>query len=132
MPSLSRRAALGGGLLAAAAAGGAGGYEFLRAGGEPWSSPRHRGARVTAVAAASPAVPTSAVWSLVRGVRDIPTQLTCGRDDHFAEATRRLLRGLRRTSSAETLGGIPPGCHDAAFRRRMLPDQMRFFGRHFT
>jgi hypothetical protein len=87
--------------------------------------------RVAAVAAVSPAMPASAVRSLVTRLKGIPLHVTCGRYDPFAEATRKLLSGLHNTSAAEISGGIFAGCHDSAFRRRMLAGQIPFLGRHF-
>jgi hypothetical protein len=86
--------------------------------------------RVTVVAAASPALRTAAVPSLAAGLADVPTHLSCGRDDPYASVTADLLSRLRRRPGSEAAGGIFAGCHDSAFRRRMLPEQLPFLGRH--
>ncbi|MCO5972275.1 alpha/beta hydrolase [Actinoallomurus soli] len=88
--------------------------------------------RVAAVAAASPALSGGDVTALAGGLGRVPASLTCGRDDAFAIPTKDLLARLRAARRAEVTGGIHPGCHDAAFRRRMLPDQIAFLGRHLA
>ncbi|MEV5749215.1 hypothetical protein AB0L00_15480 [Actinoallomurus sp. NPDC052308] len=88
--------------------------------------------RVAAVAAASPALSGADVTTLARTLGGVPASLTCGRDDPFASPTRDLLARLRAARRADVTGGIHPGCHDAAFRRRMLPDQVAFLGRHLS
>jgi predicted esterase len=86
--------------------------------------------RVAVVAAASPALAPSDPGSLAGRLSAIPASLSCGRDDGFSVPTRDLLNRLRRAHRAEVTGGIFAGCHDAAFRRRMLPRQLAFLGRH--
>ncbi|WP_433189138.1 hypothetical protein [Actinoallomurus sp. CA-150999] len=88
--------------------------------------------RVAAVAAASPALTRSDDATLAPALAGVPASLTCGRDDPFAAPTRDLLARLRRAGRAEVTGGIHAGCHDAAFRRRMLPDQVAFLARHLS
>jgi dienelactone hydrolase len=88
--------------------------------------------RVAAVAAASPALTRSDDAALAPALARIPASLTCGRDDPFAAPTRDLLARLRAAGRTEITGGIHPGCHDAAFRRRMLPDQVAFLARHLS
>jgi pimeloyl-ACP methyl ester carboxylesterase len=85
--------------------------------------------RVGAVAAASPALSQSDTTALPVGLKDIPASLTCGRDDPLSDPTAKLLARLRGRQ-AEATGGIYAGCHDSAFRRRMLPAQIAFLGRH--
>jgi hypothetical protein len=85
--------------------------------------------RVGAVAAASPALSQSDTTALPVGLKDIPASLTCGRDDPLSDPTAKLLARLRGRR-AEATGGIYAGCHDSAFRRRMLPAQIAFLGRH--
>ncbi|GAA0344701.1 esterase family protein [Actinoallomurus spadix] len=89
-------------------------------------------ARVAAVAAASPALSGADVTALARTLGAVPASLTCGRDDAFATPAKNLLARLRAARRAEVTGGIHPGCHDAAFRRRMLPAQIEFLGRHLS
>jgi dienelactone hydrolase len=88
--------------------------------------------RVRAVAAASPALAQADLAPLAGGLSRVATSLTCGRDDAFNVPTRDLLTRLRRARGAEVTGGIHPGCHDSAFRRRMLPLQLPFLGRHLA
>ncbi|WP_460348919.1 alpha/beta hydrolase [Actinoallomurus acanthiterrae] len=88
--------------------------------------------RVAAVAAASPALTRSDDAAPAPALAGVPASLTCGRDDPFAAPTRDLLARLRRAGRAEVTGGIHAGCHDAAFRRRMLPDQVAFLARHLS
>lgn len=86
--------------------------------------------KVAVVAAASPALSATGVSALATGLGKTPAHLTCGRDDPFAEVTADLLGRLRKRPGAEATGGIFAGCHDSAFRRRMLPGQLPFLGRH--
>jgi pimeloyl-ACP methyl ester carboxylesterase len=86
--------------------------------------------RVAVVAAASPALAPSDPASLAEGLSSVPASLTCGRDDAFADPTSDLLERLRRAHRVDVTGGIFAGCHDAVFRRRMLPGQLAFLGRH--
>ncbi len=88
--------------------------------------------RVAVVAAASPALAGSDVRPLATGLQGIPASLTCGRDDAFAPATKELLDRLHAAGRADVTGGIHAGCHDSAFRRRMLPGQLPFLGRHLA
>jgi len=87
---------------------------------------------VRVVAAASPALSQPDLAPLAGKLTDIPVSLTCGADDAFNVPTRDLLTRLRRVPGADVTGGIFPGCHDAVFRRRMLPGQLPYLGRHLT
>lgn len=87
--------------------------------------------RTAAVAATSPAITRASARTYARGLTGIAVWAGCGRDDSFAGPTEELLATLRR-QRANPVGGIYPGCHDSAFRRRMLADQMTFFGAHLA
>ncbi|MFN8074301.1 MAG: alpha/beta hydrolase-fold protein [Kineosporiaceae bacterium] len=97
--------------------------------------------RISAVAASSPALFTSAGeasrgafdgdddwrrWGdLLGGPRpDVPTQVLCGADDPFADATRAY---VSRTPG--TAGGVVAGRHDNGFWRWSAPRQIEFLGR---
>ncbi|MFD0899720.1 twin-arginine translocation signal domain-containing protein [Actinomadura sediminis] len=84
-------------------------------------------ARVAAVVATSPAVDDTDARSYARRLTGIPVWAGCGDHDSFAEPTEELLATLR-DAGERPQGGIYPGCHDAAFRRRMLPRQLPFLG----
>jgi len=100
--------------------------------GALWFAASSAPGRIAAVAAVSPALSRSDLTPLSTNLAGIPASLTCGRDDAFADSTRDLLARLRATRRADVSGGITPGCHDAAFRRRMLPAQLSFVGRHLA
>jgi pimeloyl-ACP methyl ester carboxylesterase len=87
---------------------------------------------VSVVAVASPALSQSDTVALPTKLRGIPASLTCGRDDAFSDPTAKLLTRLRRDGQAPVTGGIFAGCHDTAFRRRMLPRQLTFLGEHLA
>ncbi|MGH3373482.1 MAG: alpha/beta hydrolase [Actinoallomurus sp.] len=87
---------------------------------------------VRVVAAASPALSPADLAPLAGKLTGVPASLTCGGDDAFNIPTRDLLARLRRARGADVAGGIFPGCHDSAFRRRMLPRQLPFLGRHLA
>ena len=87
-------------------------------------------ARVAVVAAASPALSQSDTVALPAKLAGIPASLTCGRDDQLSDLTAKLLARLRDGGRTEVTGGIFAGCHDTAFRRRMLPRQIPFLGTH--
>lgn len=84
------------------------------------------------MAVASPALSQPDTTALPAKLRGIPVSLTCGRDDAFSDPTAKLLARLRDDSRAQVTGGLFAGCHDAAFRRRMLPRQIPFLGEHLT
>lgn len=86
--------------------------------------------RVPVVAAASPALSSPDLAPLGSKLTGVAVSLTCGADDAYNVPTRDLLARLRRARGAEISGGIFPGCHDAAFRRRMLARQLPFLGQH--
>ncbi|WP_184941018.1 dienelactone hydrolase family protein [Planomonospora venezuelensis] len=83
--------------------------------------------KVAAVAAASPAV--TAAQAPLRELVEIPLWLGCGERDEWAPQTETMLKGLKALG-ATAEGGISRGCHDAAYRRRVLPDQLAFLARH--
>jgi pimeloyl-ACP methyl ester carboxylesterase len=85
---------------------------------------------VPVVAAASPALSSPDLAPLGGKLTGVAVSLTCGADDAYNVPTSDLLARLRRTRGADVTGGIFPGCHDAAFRRRMLPRQLPFLGQH--
>jgi dienelactone hydrolase len=89
-----------------------------------------RPGRVAAVVATSPALASADLPELAGRLSGVPASLSCGRDDPFAKPTKDLLGRLRAAKRAEVTGGIHAGCHDSAFRRRMLPGQVAFLGRH--
>jgi pimeloyl-ACP methyl ester carboxylesterase len=84
------------------------------------------------VAAASPALSPPDLAQLPSKLTGVAASLTCGGDDAFSVPTRDLLTRLRRARGADVTGGIFPGCHDSAFRRRMLPRQLPFLGQHLA
>lgn len=86
---------------------------------------------VAAVAATSPAITTSTARSYARRLTAVPTWAACGSSDAFAGPTQDLLSALRAGGGRHE-GGIYPGCHDAVFRRRMLPRQLAFLGAHLA
>ncbi|WP_246485996.1 alpha/beta hydrolase [Kribbella qitaiheensis] len=59
-------------------------------------------------------------------LEDIALRIDCGRDDPFAGATEDLRAEVRAD------GGLQAGLHTAGYWRRMLPDQLRFFGRKLS
>lgn len=83
--------------------------------------------RVSAVSATSPAI--SAAEAPMGGLAKLPVWLSCGESDPLAPETVAMLANLRRRG-ATVEGGISPGCHDAAFRRRMLASQLSFMNRY--
>jgi pimeloyl-ACP methyl ester carboxylesterase len=87
---------------------------------------------VRVVAAASPALSQTDLAPLAGKLTGVAASLTCGEDDAFNVPTRDLLIRLRRARGADVTGGIFPGCHDSAFRRRMLPRQLPLLGRHLA
>lgn len=87
---------------------------------------------VRVVAAASPALSQTDLAPLAGKLTGVAASLTCGRDDAFNVPTRDLLTRLRRARGADVTGGISAGCHDSTFRRRMLPRQLPFLGRHLA
>ncbi|MEV5824596.1 twin-arginine translocation signal domain-containing protein [Spirillospora sp. NPDC052242] len=88
-------------------------------------------ARVAAVVATSPAIDDTDARTYARRLTGIPVWAACGSHDSFAEPTERLLATLR-DAGEHPEGGIYPGCHDAAFRRKMLPHQLPFLGPRLT
>ncbi|WP_051300179.1 alpha/beta hydrolase [Actinomadura rifamycini] len=88
-------------------------------------------ARVAAVVATSPAIDDAKARAYARRLTGIPVWAACGSHDSFADPTERLLASLR-DAGEDPEGGIYAGCHDAAFRRKMLPRQLPFLGRHLT
>ncbi|GGV10060.1 hypothetical protein GCM10010182_32300 [Actinomadura cremea] len=89
----------------------------------------HGRSRVAAVVATSPAIDDTAARSYARRLAGIPVWAGCGDHDSFADPTRELLATLR-DAGGRPEGGIYPGCHDAAFRRKMLPRQLAFLAPH--
>jgi dienelactone hydrolase len=87
---------------------------------------------IPVVAAASPALSQADLAPLARKLTGVAASLTCGADDAFNAPTRDLLTRLRRERAADVTGGIFPGCHDSAFRRRMLPRQLPFLGHYLA
>jgi pimeloyl-ACP methyl ester carboxylesterase len=87
--------------------------------------------RTAAVVATSPAITRASARSYARGLAGIPVWAGCGRSDSLAGPTEELLAALR-DANANPAGGIYPGCHDSAFRRRMLMQQMTFLGTHLA
>ncbi|MQA98558.1 MAG: hypothetical protein GEV11_29695 [Streptosporangiales bacterium] len=83
--------------------------------------------RVAAVVATSPAIIAESASAYAGRLRGIPVWAGCGSSDGFAGATEELLAELRDRGE-RPMGGIFPGCHDAVFRRRMLPRQLDFLG----
>lgn len=83
--------------------------------------------RIAALVATSPAITSESAAAYAARLRDIPVWAGCGSSDGFAGATEDLLTALRE-AGAKPEGGISPGCHDAVFRRRMLPEQLAFLG----
>ncbi|GLY73353.1 hypothetical protein Airi01_016200 [Actinoallomurus iriomotensis] len=88
--------------------------------------------RVAVVAATSPAISHDDAVAFSRSVARIPVSVTCGRDDALSIPAKTLLDRLRLAKTAEVTGGIYAGCHDAVFRRRVLPAQIAFLGRHLV
>jgi esterase/lipase superfamily enzyme len=133
------------------------GYQVGRVGLTGWSmggygalllAARLGAARVAAVAASSPAIFASydeahAANSLafdnaadfaVNNVSDhldtlkrLPVMIDCGSSDPFAAQDALLRRRLGHPP-----GGISAGCHDQAFWRRHMPEQLAFLGAHLT
>jgi pimeloyl-ACP methyl ester carboxylesterase len=86
-------------------------------------------ARTAAVVATSPAITGSSARTYAARLAGIPLWAGCGSSDSFAGPTEELLAALKR-AGGRPAGGIYPGCHDAAFRRRMLSRQLTFLGTH--
>jgi dienelactone hydrolase len=105
-------------------------------------------ARVTAVAACSPAVFGSYADAIAANpqsfdspadfaandiqspaalgaLRRMPVRIDCGDDDPFAPLDTAL-----RAELGDPPGGISPGCHDQAFWRRLIPAELAFLGHH--
>ncbi|GAA2433249.1 hypothetical protein GCM10010191_54270 [Actinomadura vinacea] len=59
-------------------------------------------------------------------LRGVPVRVDCGNSDPFAPMVEQL-RGRLRPA-----GGMSKGCHDGAFWRARLPDQLDFLGRHLA
>ncbi|MBE1530806.1 alpha/beta hydrolase [Actinomadura algeriensis] len=87
--------------------------------------------KVAALVATSPAINDSDARRYGRRLTGIPTWAGCGDHDSFADPTKELLATLR-DAGEQPEGGIYSGCHDAAFRRKMLPRQLAFLGPHLT
>ncbi|MFB9834510.1 hypothetical protein [Actinoallomurus acaciae] len=88
--------------------------------------------RVAVVVATSPALSRDDAVAFSRSVARIPVSVTCGRDDALSIPAKTLLDRLRAARAADVTGGIYAGCHDSVFRRRMLPAQIPFLGRHLV
>ncbi|MEI5674867.1 MULTISPECIES: alpha/beta hydrolase [unclassified Nocardioides] len=102
-------------------------------------------ARVTGVAAASPALWTDADDASGTGFADaeeyerysvmgrqadlagIPVRLDCGTGDPFYRATEEYAEGF--PDDADVTATFEPGAHDGGYWRRVLPDQLDFLGR---
>ncbi|GGS59011.1 hypothetical protein GCM10010156_17110 [Planobispora rosea] len=100
------------------AAGGAGALRIAAELGEE---------KVFAVGASAPTV--TAGQAPLGELLDIPVWLDCGDRDSWAPQTETMLKGLRALG-ATAEGGIAGGCHDTAYHRRVLPDQLNFLSRH--
>ncbi|MBE1531206.1 alpha/beta hydrolase [Actinomadura algeriensis] len=87
----------------------------------------HRGAPVAVVVATSPAIDDASARRFARELTGIPVWAGCGGHDSFAGPTEELIVSLR-DAGGQVEGGIHPGCHDAVFRRKMLPRQLAFLG----
>lgn len=115
-----------------------GGYGALRFGGILGAS------RVRAVAALSPALWTAAgdtargafddaadfrantVLGRQRTLDGVAVRIDVGTGDGFEPAVRTYVDGF----ATKPAGGFEPGAHDAAFWRRMAPQQITFLARH--
>ncbi|QFG23819.1 esterase family protein [Actinomadura sp. WMMB 499] len=91
----------------------------------------HGGGPVAAVVATSPAIGDAEARAYGRRLAGIPVWAGCGSHDSFAGPTEELLATVR-DAGGHPEGGIHSGCHDAAFRRRMLPRQLAFLGSHLA
>lgn len=101
--------------------------------GALWYAAGQGSDHVSVVAVASPALSQADTKVLPAKLHAIPASLTCGRDDAFSDPTAKLLTNIRDSGNgngAQVTGGIYAGCHDTAFRRRMLPRQLAFIGEH--
>ncbi|MBG0815420.1 hypothetical protein [Planomonospora sp. ID82291] len=83
--------------------------------------------KVAVVVAVAPAITTA--QAPLRELVDIPVWLGCGDRDGWAKQTETMLKGLKALG-ATAEGGISGGCHNAAYRRRVLPEQLAFISRH--
>ncbi|GGL39480.1 hypothetical protein GCM10014719_45670 [Planomonospora parontospora subsp. antibiotica] len=83
--------------------------------------------KVAVVVAVAPAITTA--QAPLRELVDIPVWLGCGDRDGWARQTETMLKGLKALG-ATAEGGISGGCHNAAYRRRVLPEQLAFVSRH--
>ncbi|MCP2260115.1 S-formylglutathione hydrolase FrmB [Streptoalloteichus tenebrarius] len=105
---------------------------------------RERRDPVRAVAAISPALllswremrkrdafPDASDWAASDPLRnidklgDVPVGVWCGTEDRFIEGTRRFIREAK-----PVIGSTGPGAHNDDYYRRVLPEAIRFVGRH--
>jgi S-formylglutathione hydrolase FrmB len=68
----------------------------------------------------------------LRGLRSIPSWVTCGSNDPFEPATQLLLTRLGQLTGRAPAGGVQAGCHDEAFWARSAPAGLEFIGRHLA
>jgi enterochelin esterase-like enzyme len=64
------------------------------------------------------------VFTRLGRLEGVPTRVDCGTSDPFAPMVRRLRARLKPA------GAMSGGCHDGAFWRPHLPDQLAFLGGH--
>lgn len=83
--------------------------------------------QVSAVSAASPAI--TAGEAPLRELAKVPVWLGCGSTDPLAPETSDMLADLRKRGGV-VAGGISSGCHDAAFRRRVMAEQLAFMNEY--
>ncbi|SFP49164.1 hypothetical protein SAMN04489713_114243 [Actinomadura madurae] len=91
----------------------------------------HGRSLVAAVVATSPAITDRTARSYARRPAGIPVWAACGSHDSFSGPTKEFLATVR-DGGGHPEGGIYSGCHDTAFRRKMLPRQLAFLGSHLT